>query len=117
MQHVTNTTFTSCPLFRETTYFYTEEIVFRIKLKRNYLFALWAASLLGYTRQTAENYIKELTIAELQPFSDGTILPKVVAALKAAAIDVSADRVQKAFDQCWEAAYTLVMKDEEGALE
>ncbi len=114
MRDISKPTFSNHTIFREASYFYTEELIFRIKLKRNHLFALWAANLLGYTRQTADNYIKELTIAELQPFADGTILPKVIKALKAAQVDISEERIRAAFDACWESAYHRVMDDDGG---
>ena len=112
MRDITKPTFPSHTIFREAAYFYTAELIFRIKLKRNYLFALWATNLLGYPRKMAEAYIKELTIAELQPFGEGTILPKVIAALKKAQVDITERRVQTSFDQCWESAYQMVMSEQ-----
>ncbi len=97
----------------EAKYLHDEELTFKINARRNRLFGLWAAELLGYTGEKADSYIDEVIVAGLQKSHTDTVFSKVLKDLKTAKVDMSEHRVQKAFERCLEAARAMLMQDKE----
>ncbi len=98
----------------EAKYLHDEELDFQINAKRNYLFGLWAAGLLGYKDQKAERYIAEVIMVDCQKTHEDDVLHKVLRDLKAAKIPISEHRVRKKHKKCWEDAHKIIMNDKEG---
>ncbi len=97
----------------ETKYQHDEELNFRICVKRNRLFGLWAADILGYKDEKAKCYIEEVTMADLQRTHKESVLHKVLKDLEAAQITMSGHYLQKVLEKCRDEARQMVMNDEE----
>ena len=97
----------------EAKYLHDEELNFRISAKRNHLFGLWAAGLLGYTGGKAEYYIEEVILTDCQKTHEDDVLHKVLKDLKAAKIQISEHRVRKELKKCWKTALKMIMNEEE----
>ena len=97
----------------EAKYLHDEELNFRIKSKRNHLFGLWAAHLLGYMDEEADKYAEDVMMAAVQKNTHENVLQKVLKDLEAEHIEMSEHRLQKEFEKCWEAAQEIVMNREE----
>jgi hypothetical protein len=54
-----------------------QELLFRLKVRRNRLFGKWAANALGLTGSEAEEYVKSVMFADLQAPGDEDLLSKV----------------------------------------
>jgi hypothetical protein len=54
-----------------------QELLFRLKARRNRLFGKWAANALGLTGSEAEEYVKSVMFADLQAPGDEDLLSKV----------------------------------------
>ena len=98
----------------EAKYLHDEELNFRITAKRNHLFGLWAADLLGYTDEKGESYVQEIIVAEVQGTHDEDVLHKVLRDLEMAKVQISEHRVRKEFERCWEEARQMVIGEEGG---
>lgn len=97
----------------EAKYEHDEELNFRITARRNRLFGLWAAELLGYHDEEAEAYVDEVLLVELQKKHKEGVLHKVISDLLGAEVDLSEHRIRKQFDQCWEEARQSILKKDE----
>jgi len=97
----------------EAKYLHDEELNFRIKSKRDHLFGLWAAHLLGYTDEKANKYAEDVMMVAVQGNPHEGVLHKVLRDLEAEHIEMSDHRLQKEFERCWEAAQEIVMNREE----
>jgi hypothetical protein len=67
----------------EARYALDQQTQFKISVRRNKLFGLWVAELLGLTGQDAEAYAKSVVISDLEEAGDDDILRKVRADLAA----------------------------------
>jgi hypothetical protein len=54
-----------------------QELLFKLKARRNRLFGKWAANALGLTGSEAEGYVKSVMFADLQAPGDEDLLSKV----------------------------------------
>ena len=94
-------------------YLHDEDLTFRISARRNHLFGLWAAGLLGYTPEKAEAYVEEVILADFQKSHDKDVFLKVLGDLEAAKVKISEHRVHKEFERCWVKAEKMIMHGEE----
>lgn len=97
----------------EEKYLHDEELQFRLIARRNHLFGLWIAGLLGYYGEKAEQYVEEVILTDVQKSHKQDVLHKVLQDLKKAKVEISEHRVQKQLDDCWEAARKMIMNEEE----
>lgn len=97
----------------EAKYLHDEELHFRIKVRRNHLFGLWAAQLLGYTGDKAEAYTEEVIMMETQKSHLDDVLHKVLKDFQDANVGISEHRVRKKLAKCWGIAEKMIMNDEE----
>lgn len=97
----------------EEKYYHDEDLHFRIKGKRNHLFAIWAADLLGFKDERAQLYIEEVIIIEVQKTHQDDVFHKILRDLEAANVSISEHRVQKEFERCCEEAHNLIMNKED----
>lgn len=97
----------------EERYSHDEELYFRLIARRNHLFGLWIAGLLGYYGENAERYVEEVILVDVQKTHREDVLHKVLEDLKNAKIKISEHRVQIQLNSSWEAAKKMIMTEEE----
>jgi len=96
----------------EAKYQHDEELAFRITAKRNYLLGLWAAELLGYAHDAAQNYAQEVIIADFEEPGDEDVIRKVYGDFQKASLDISEHMVRKSLEKFHEKALTIIMETE-----
>ncbi|MFW5680671.1 MAG: DUF1476 domain-containing protein [Pseudomonadota bacterium] len=72
-----------------------QEIGFRIRLRRDKLFGLEVAAMLGLEGAAAADYAKELVIADMSEAGDDVILRKVRADLEAKSVAVDLEGLKR----------------------
>jgi len=97
----------------EAKYLHDEELHFRIKVRRNHLFGLWAAHLLEYSGDKVEHYVEEIMMIETQKSHHEDVLHKVLMDFQAAKVEMSEHRARKKLAKCWEIAQKMIINDEE----
>jgi len=65
----------------EAKFAHDEAMAFKLTARRNKLFGLWAAGLLGKTGDEAEAYAKSVVIADFEEAGDEDVIRKVAADL------------------------------------
>jgi hypothetical protein len=93
----------------EAKYQHDEELRFKIRNRRNKLFGLHVAELLGLQGEEAEVYAKELVLAAFERPSDADILAKAKADLAANGVEVSDHSLHKRLEAVQEAAKQQIM--------
>ena len=73
---------------------------FRVEMRRDKLFARWAAGRLGKDGDAAEAYEKDVVKADLQEPGDDDVLGKVRLDLQSAGIDISDEDLRAEFQRC-----------------
>lgn len=90
----------------EARYKLSEEQHFKADAKRNKLLGLWAAEQLGYGSDKAEQYAKEVVLADLEEPGVEDVLRKILGDFALAGIELSAQDVRKELDrfqaQAWQ---------------
>ena len=89
----------------EVKYLHDEELAFKIKMRRNRLFAAWAAALLGHKGSKADAYIDKIILIDVQKKTGETVLQAVILHLKKANVDISEHRIHKEYERCYEEAH------------
>ena len=97
----------------EEKYLHDEELYFRVLARRNHLFGLWVAGLLGYYGEKADHYVEEVILTDVQKNHKEDVFHKVLKDLRNAKVKISAHRVQKQLDNSWESAKKMIMHEEE----
>jgi hypothetical protein len=97
----------------EAKYLHDKELEFRVCVKRNHLFGVWAGTLLGYTNQKAQVYIEEVVMVDIQKKHEDDVLHKVLRDLECAKIEMSEHRLRKELERCWIEAHKIMMNKEE----
>lgn len=97
----------------EEKYLHDEGLYFRLIARRNHLFGLWVAGLLGYYGEKADHYVEDVILTDVQKNHKDDVLHKVLKDLKNAKVKMSEHRVQKQFDTSWETAKKMIMNEEE----
>ena len=73
---------------------------FRLEMRRDKLFARWAAAKLGKDGDAVDAYEKDVVKADLQEPGDEDVLAKVRLDLDAAGVEVTDDELRAEFDRC-----------------
>lgn len=94
----------------ENMFQHDEELLFRIRAKRDKLVGLWAADLLGLTEDDADAYAKQIIDQDMSTKGPHDIRDRIVADLKAQNVDISDHRVEKEMDHLLSVAREQVMK-------
>lgn len=79
----------------EAKYAHDQETNFKIMARRNKLFGLWAAELLGLTGPEAEAYARSVVVADFEEHGDEDVFKKVHDDLVAKKVDISEHRVRR----------------------
>jgi len=82
----------------ESKYKRDQELAFKAQARRNKLLGLWAAERMGLDADAAAAYAKEVVQADFDEPGDDDVLRKVLADLKAKAVDMDAHRLRKKMD-------------------
>lgn len=99
----------------EAKYLHDDELNFRVHAKRNRLFGLYAAELLGYKGKKAEQYVDAVILADIQKTQGEGVLRKVLKDLISAEVEISEHRLQKELERCWEMARDIIMSEKESS--
>ncbi|HHN73175.1 MAG TPA: DUF1476 domain-containing protein [Thermopetrobacter sp.] len=78
----------------EEKFAHDEDLRFRAEARRNRLLGLWVAELLGLSGEEAENYARELVMADLEEPGEEDVFRKVRADLDAKGVDISDHRIR-----------------------
>lgn len=85
----------------EAKYKHDQEIGFKVRNRRNKLFGLWIAQThLGKSGDEAENYAKDVVMADFERPGDDDVFEKVREDLNAASVEVSDHLLRKHMDEC-----------------
>ncbi|MBP2152242.1 DUF1476 domain-containing protein [Xanthobacter autotrophicus DSM 597] len=76
-----------------------EETRFRALARRNKKLGLWAAEKLGLTGEAAQEYAKEVVVADLQEAGDEDVFRKLRADFDARNVDVSDHQIRRNMDE------------------
>lgn len=79
----------------EKKFAHDAELRFKAEARRNKLLGEWAAGLLGYEGQKAEDYVKEVIRADLQEAGDEDVFRKIRGDFDAASVDQSDHQIRR----------------------
>ncbi len=83
----------------EKKHAHDEELAFKAAARGNKLFGLWAAEKLGKTGDDAQNYAREVVLADFEHAGDSDVLTKVLKDLYEAGVVTDAAHLRKKMDQ------------------
>ena len=83
------TTFDDRERQEETRYKHQQELAFKARNRGNKLFGLWIAEQLGLSGEAAENYARDVVVADFERPGDEDILAKARTDLEAKSIEIS----------------------------
>ncbi|WP_428524396.1 DUF1476 domain-containing protein [Roseibium sp.] len=83
----------------ENKFAHDEELRFKATARRNKLLGLWAAGLLGYEGDKAEEYAKEVVRADFEEPGDEDVFRKIRADFDANNVDQSDHQVRRTMDE------------------
>lgn len=79
----------------ENKFQHDQDLLFRIRARRDRLAGLWAANLLGLTGTEADVYVREIVEAEIATVGPHDLHVRLAADLHAKGIDISDHRVER----------------------
>jgi hypothetical protein len=88
----------------ERKYVLDEEVAFKINARRNRLIGLWAAELLGKTKDAADAYAKDVVDADVEKPGRDNVVAKIAADFKAANIAISPAQIQAEMQRLFQVA-------------
>jgi hypothetical protein len=77
----------------EAKFAHDEEKRFKVEARRDKLLGLWLAEKLGKSGEAAEDYAKEVVIADLKEAGDADVIAKVMADINEAGLDISENEI------------------------
>ena len=96
----------------EALYKHDQELEFKIRNRRNKLFAIWLAEThLGKTGEESFAYAKDVVMAAFETPGDAALLEKVKGDLASAGVEVSDFLLEKHLGECQAIAKTQVMAE------
>ena len=84
----------------EGRYKHDQELLFKSRNRGNKLFGLWIAEKLGLEGEAAENYAKDVVMADFDAPGDDDVFDKVRPDLAAKSITIEDDILAKHLEQC-----------------
>ncbi|MBK3777841.1 DUF1476 domain-containing protein [Azospirillum sp. YIM DDC1] len=88
----------------ENKFQHDQDLLFRIRARRDRLAGLWAASLLGLTGGEADAYVRQIIDADISATGPHDIRDRLAADLHARGVDISDHRVEKELAQLLDVA-------------
>lgn len=95
----------------ERKFAHDEQMKFKATARRNKLLGLWAAELMGLSRDDADVYAKSVVKADFEEAGDDDVFRKIKLDLEAKGLDVSEHRVRKAMSDLMEEAKRQIWKE------
>ena len=95
----------------EAKYRLEQENRFKISARRNKLLGLWAAERMGLSGASAEEYAKEVVVADFEKPGDEDVLEKVLNDLTDKGLGITDIQVRKQMDKLTETAREQIMKE------
>ncbi len=95
----------------EAKYRLEQENRFNISARRNKLLGLWAAERMGLSGASAEEYAKEVVVADFEKPGDADVLEKVLNDLTEKGLEITDIQVRKQMDKLTETAREQIMKE------
>ncbi len=83
----------------ENKFAHDEELRFKATARRNKLLGLWAAALLGYDGDKAEDYAKEVVRADFEEPGDEDVFRKIRGDLDAASVEQSDHQIRRTMEE------------------
>lgn len=108
------TTFDNREKAFEAKFQHDQDLQFRVRNRRNRLFGLWAAELLGLTGAEADEYTRSVVLADLEKPGDDDVHDKVLADFNQRGVDVSDHRLRKQLAALMDVARRQIMSEAEG---
>ena len=93
----------------ESKFAHDEELKFRANARRNKLLGLWAADLMGFSGDEAQDYAKEVIKADFIEPGEEDVYRKVKGDLDAQNLDISEHRIRKAMADFMDDAMNQIM--------
>lgn len=88
----------------ETRFKHAQELAFKARNRGNRIFGLWIAQQLGLSGGAADDYAKDVVMADFELPGDEDIFTKVRADLAAKSIEISDHLLEKHLVECRETA-------------
>lgn len=101
----------------EAKYKMDQELAFKVSARRNKLLGLWLAKKFGLESGAAENYAKDVVIADLTEPGDEDVIRKVMHDIAEKGLDVSEEAVREKLEMLEGAAYNEIKSEYPEALE
>ncbi len=95
----------------EAKYRLDQEARFKISARRNKLLGLWAAERMGLSGASAEEYAKEVVVADFEKPGDADVLEKVLNDLTDKGLGITDIQVRTQMDKLTETAREQIMKE------
>ncbi len=89
------TTFNDKEKAAENKYAHDQETEFKIRVRRNKLFALWAAEKMGLTAASAEEYAESAALADLSKAGEEKLVTRVKTDLAAKGVVVAEEDIRE----------------------
>lgn len=105
------TTFNEREKAFEAKYRRDQELQFKVRARRNKLFGLWAAELMGLTGDSADAYAKEIVQADFEEPGDADVIRRVLGDLQQKGIEMSEHRVGKKLDELFAVARAQLIRE------
>ncbi|MBL1431362.1 MAG: DUF1476 domain-containing protein [Robiginitomaculum sp.] len=81
-----------------------QNLEFKAEARRNKLLGLWAAELMGKSEEQAQEYAKEVIVADFEEAGDDDVFRKLRADLDAASVEQSDHQIRRQMDELLEKA-------------
>lgn len=95
----------------ENKFAHDEELRFKATARRNKLLGLWAAELLGYEGDKAEDYAKEVVRADFEEPGDEDVFRKIREDFDANNIDQSDHQIRRNMDELMHKAVEQIQNE------
>jgi hypothetical protein len=103
------TTFDDRERTEETRFKHDQELQFKARNRGNRIFGMWIAEKLGLSGEAADDYAKDVVMADFQSPGDDDVFTKVKADLAAKSIDISQHLLEKRLLECRETAKQQIL--------
>lgn len=95
----------------ERKFAHDEQMKFKATARRNKLLGLWAAELMGLSKEDADVYAKSVVKADFEEAGEEDVFRRVKSDLEAKGVEVSEHRVRKAMFDLMEEAKRQIWKE------
>ena len=95
----------------ENKFAHDEKLRFKAEARRNKLLGLWAAELLGKEGEEAEEYAKQVVLADFEEAGDQDVFRKVRGDFDAAGVEQSDHQLRRTMDELMKTAMEQVISE------